>query len=97
MKPSAQLQVISLELWQLKGELSFQTVTFLLSEITKSRYLPKTIDLKQVSRSDSAGLALLVEILRLAHQHQQTIHFSNPPLQLQRIAQAAGLIEILAT
>ncbi len=97
MKPSAQLQVISPELWQLSGELSFQTVTPLLNEITKNCHFPKTINLEQVSRSDSAGLALLVEILRLAHQNQQTVHFSNPPLQLQQIAQAVGLIEILAT
>lgn len=96
MKPSAQLQVISPELWQLSGELSFQTVTALLNEITKNCHFPSTITLEQVSRADSAGLALLVEILRLAHQKQQTIRFSNPPSQLQQIAQAVGLIDILA-
>lgn len=96
MKPSVQLQVISPELWQLNGELSFQTVTALLNEITKNCPFPKTINLEQVSRADSAGLALLVEILRLARQQQQTVHFSNPPLQLKQIAQAVGLIEILA-
>jgi phospholipid transport system transporter-binding protein len=97
MKPSVQLQVISPELWQLNGELTFQTVTVLLNEITRNcqQNFPTTINLEQVSRSDSAGLALLIEILRLAHQNHQVIHFSNPPLQLCKIAQAVGLTEVL--
>jgi len=97
MKPFAQLQVISPEMWQLSGDLNFQTVTALQKEITLNcqHGFPKTINLEQVSRSDSAGLALLIEILRLAHQKQQTVRFSSPPLQLQRIAQAVGLTEIL--
>lgn len=99
MKSFSQLQVISPEMWQLSGDLNFQTVTVLLKEITLNcqHGFPKTINLEQVSRADSAGLALLIEIMRLAHQKQQVIHFSNPPPQLQRIAQAVGLIEILAT
>jgi phospholipid transport system transporter-binding protein len=99
MKPSPQLQVISPEIWQLSGELSLKTVMAVLNEITLNcqQGFPKTINLEQVSRTDSAGLALLIEIMRLAHQKQQVIHFSNPPPQLQRIAQAVGLIEILAT
>lgn len=99
MKSSSQLQVISPEIWQLSGELSLKTVTAVLNEITLNcqHSFPKTINLEQVSRTDSAGLALLVEIMRLANQKQQVIHFSNPPSQLQRIAQAVGLTDILAT
>lgn len=99
MKPSKQIQVISPEQWQLSGNLNLQTVSMLLKEITLfcQKTFPQTIDLAQVSRADSAGLALLVEIVRLAHQHNQTIHFVNPPSQLLQIAQAVGLTDILET
>jgi phospholipid transport system transporter-binding protein len=44
------------------------------------------IDLGGVSESDSAGLALLLEWLRLAKGRSQVVHFANVPAQLAALA-----------
>ena len=54
-----------------------------------------TLDLASVSRSDSAGVALLVEVMQLAKSASQTIHFSNLPEQMKEIAGVSGLLDIL--
>ena len=53
------------------------------------------IDLAQVERSDSAGLALLVECLRQAHQSGKTIRFFNIPAQMLAIARVSSLDQVL--
>jgi len=53
------------------------------------------IDLQAVERSDSAGLALLIEWLRVARHLNKTITFRNIPPQMHAIAQVSGLEEIL--
>ena len=53
------------------------------------------IDLGGVTRSDSAGLALLVEWLRLAEQQGITLRFHNLPDQLREIARVSDLLPIL--
>ena len=53
------------------------------------------IDLSHVERSDSAGLALLVECLRHARQSGKTIRFFNIPAQMLAIARVSGLDEVL--
>lgn len=53
------------------------------------------IDLSGVTESDSAGLALLLEWLRIARRRQQTVHFANVPDQiaaLARISEVESLI-----
>ncbi len=54
------------------------------------------IDLKGVTRADSAGLALLVEWLRAAERAGKSISFVNVPVQLSSIARISGLDEILS-
>jgi len=75
--------------WQLTGELSFATVTQLLTEFTT---MPAAIDLSQVTRTDSAGLALLIE-LRKRHQ---SIEFHHLPEQMLTLAKVSGVDEILS-
>ncbi|MCW8932356.1 MAG: STAS domain-containing protein, partial [Gammaproteobacteria bacterium] len=53
------------------------------------------IDLAQLERSDSSGLALLVEWYREAEQEDKTISFFNLPAQMYEIARISGLNEIL--
>ena len=77
----------------LQGALNFETVPAVYQ---KSRALfRKTdalrIDLKDVSLCDSAGLALLVDWLRLAKQHQVKISFEHLPPQLIAIAKVSGV------
>jgi phospholipid transport system transporter-binding protein len=53
------------------------------------------IDLADVSRSDSAGLALLIAWMRSAKKHNQPITFFNIPNQMLAIAEASGLDQVL--
>jgi len=53
------------------------------------------IDLGHVQRSDSAGLALLVECLRHARETGRTIRFFNIPAQMLAIARVSALDEVL--
>lgn len=80
--------------WHISGELDFATVAALLDEIRTSRGrqgLPGAIDLKAVSRTDSAGLAFLIELLRDAKRNGQNLNFQNLPPQLLHIAEISGL------
>lgn len=65
------------------------------TETTKSSKNTLEINLSQVTRSDSSGLALLVEWQRLAAQHKKTIIFKNLPSQLFNMAKLSKLDNIL--
>ena len=54
-----------------------------------------TIDLKQVTQADSAGLALLIEWLRQARQAGVSLTFSNIPPQMQGLIRVNGLQDTL--
>ena len=49
------------------------------------------IDLTQVARADSAGLALMVEWLRRAQVAGRRLHFANIPAQMQTLIRVNGL------
>ena len=84
--------------WLLQGELGFQSVSAVLREAgTRMQGEARIeVDLKGVSRADSAGLALLVEWLREAEHAGNEIVFVNVPDQLLSIARVCGLDEILS-
>lgn len=81
----------------LEGELSFATVTRLNGDALK--LLGETdairIDLQGIARSDSAGLALLVEWMRTAHRLGKPIQFLNIPQQMLAIARVSSLDQVL--
>ena len=84
--------------WLLQGELDFESVPDLLRH-AGARMLGKErleVDLKAVTRADSAGLALLVEWLRESETAGNDIVFINVPPQLLSIARVCGLDEILS-
>ena len=83
--------------WMLVGDLSFATVpTFRGGLDINSADRPRiSIDLAGVTRSDSAGLALLIEWLRESERLGKTITFLNMPAQMQSIARVCGLEGIL--
>jgi len=85
-------------LWLLEGELGFASVPAVLESsaegLTDSREIQ--VDLKGVTRADSAGLALLVEWLRESERAGNVITFTNVPEQLLAIARLCGLDEILS-
>ena len=81
-----------------EGELNMVTVPTLLQAIASQ--FPASgseahIDLAGVTRSDSAGLALLVEWLRLAKTRNIRLQFHNLPPQLRDIARVSDLLPLL--
>ena len=83
--------------WLLQGELGFDTVPALLehagAEMTDAGEIE--VDLRGVTRADSAGLALLIEWLRESERRGNRISFVNVPVQLMSIARISGLDDIL--
>ncbi len=79
------------------GALTFETVPGLYrnssSWFTGTGDL--TIDLAQVERTDSAGLALLIEWLRRARVANRTLRFANIPAQVQTLIRINGLQDAL--
>lgn len=81
----------------ISGELTFATVNSLLTEV-KSLVASQSsldVDLSDVTRSDSAGLALLVHWMRAAKQAKKSLVFHQIPAQMMAIASASGLDELL--
>lgn len=83
---------------RVSGELSFTTVTGLLEQ---SRPLLQgaqgwlVMELADVQRVDSAGLALLIQWMRMARERGIDILFRHVPEQLMAIARASDLEQIL--
>jgi phospholipid transport system transporter-binding protein len=94
----ARLTVNGAGRWLLEGELGFASVPAILAhpgaDITATEEVE--VDLKGVTRADSAGLALLVAWLRESESLGQKIAFLNVPPQLLSIARVSGLDEILS-
>lgn len=81
---------------RLDGALSFDTVPGLWREVRVwaddgDAGSEIGIDLSGVTRADSAGLALLIELQRLARTHGRTLKFQNIPAQLRQLIYANGL------
>jgi phospholipid transport system transporter-binding protein len=54
------------------------------------------LDLAQVERTDSAGLALLIEWLRHAQAAKRKLRFANIPAQVQTLIRINGLEDALS-
>lgn len=79
------------------GTLSFGKILPLLRQ-SQPFFDGKTslvFDLKGVDKTDSAGLALLVEWMSLAKKQGQDIAFTNMPKQMLDIARVSGLDGVL--
>ena len=76
--------------FRLSGALTFETVPELLDRSRKLLPFERALD-----RIDSAGLALLIEWLRLAAAHGQTIAFRQAPAQMRDLARVSGLDGVL--
>lgn len=76
----------------LAGELTFSSVD---KKIMKSFNFIKSkkkccINLEYVNLLDSAGLALIVEIIKLAEKHNTELTFDNIPKQLSALSKLSG-------
>lgn len=85
--------------YAIEGELNNQTVPEiskqLLTLIPAVEGKNITMDLALVSRSDSAGVALLVDVMQLAKSANLNLLFTNLPQQMKDIAGLSGLLDIL--
>lgn len=82
---------------EIHGELSFSSVPALWNDCRAQCASGDAIDvdLGQIQRSDSAGLALLTEWLREAQRRGVNLRFFNIPVQMLDMARASGLDQIL--
>lgn len=82
---------------KVEGELTFATVNNVSIEAQQLLESAPTftIDLTAVTRSDSAGLALLIDWMRMANTSNKHIVFHNIPAQMLAIANASGLDALL--
>jgi len=91
----SQLIVQDDQTWQLSGELTFDTVGMLLAVLHNQleKSCPQMIDLAQVTRTDSAGLALMIELCRITQPN--ALNFQNMPTQMQHLATLSGVNSLL--
>jgi phospholipid transport system transporter-binding protein len=80
------------------GVLVFDTVAYLLPLGSKAIAggNAAVIDLCGVTGSDSAGLALLIEWLSVAHAAGRSLAYANIPSQLQQLARLSEVDALLA-
>ncbi|MEX2517093.1 MAG: STAS domain-containing protein [Gammaproteobacteria bacterium] len=96
-KPTSQLQSRAGGDWTLEGELTFTTVPALYDQARDAfaGSWPATIDLAGVDRVDSAGVALVIDWLRLARESRQPLSIRNVPQHMLSIAQLCGVGHLL--
>lgn len=82
--------------WRLRGELSFDTVSELAGRAEELFVEDSVqIDLGEVERADSAGVALLVQWMSEARRRGAAIRYLNIPSQMLAIARVSSLDQIL--
>lgn len=84
--------------FRIVGELTFNTVPEVAKKglaLFDGAGTDLCIDLRGVSRTDSAGLALLIAWLRYAKKENKTLQFLNIPTQMLAIARISSLDQIL--
>ena len=92
---SLTLSELSPGLYRVEGELTFASID---RQALKSFHFLKgneliSIDLSGVQASDSAGLALMIEWIRLARMSRVKLAFKNVPAQLLALAKLSGFDE----
>ena len=82
-----------------KGDLTFTNVMALYEKsLLDLMHCPQLrFDFSQLHSSDSAGLALVIEWMKLAEQSHKKIQFDNVSDDLMSIAKAAGLNGFIKT
>ena len=92
----ARLESLGAGRFRVSGVLDASTAREVLeeSEARFEQFAGLDIDLGGVGESDSAGLALLIEWLRLARQWQKEIRFENVPAQIEALARISEVEDL---
>jgi phospholipid transport system transporter-binding protein len=79
--------------FKVRGELDFQTVPAVWEKSQRlfADSASIAVDLAGVQRSNSAGLALLIQWMRYADTHDKRIAFHHIPEQMHEIARVCGV------
>jgi phospholipid transport system transporter-binding protein len=99
-KRAAAGSVVALEpgRYRVCTDLSFDTATSVLRELRSLLRGNKgavEFDLAEVQRADSAGVALLIELTRMARQGRYKLRFTHVPRQLEVLAAVSGVDGLL--
>jgi phospholipid transport system transporter-binding protein len=96
----ARLEALGEGRFRVSGVLDATTATDVLEQ-SESRFTQAAskidVDLGGVGESDSAGLALLIEWLRMAKQSGKEIHFANVPAQIEALARISEVEDLIGT
>ena len=83
--------------FRISGVLDARTATGILEQ-SEERFAQAPqidVDLGGVGESDSAGLALLIEWLRMARQWNKPIHFANVPAQIEALVRISEVEDLI--
>ncbi len=86
--------------YQIKGDLTFSNINkssvniFDLRQVDANNPSIIDIDLSQLGKIDSAGLALLIEWIKLFRLHKKELRFKNIPAPLSALAKLSYLTDI---
>ena len=84
----------------IKGDLIFSNINKATTKLLNFKQTDSTInsvitiDLQQLGKIDSAGLALLIEWIKFSRIHKKELRFNNMPAQLSALAKLSYLSEI---
>lgn len=83
--------------YALEGELTFATVpdAWQPSDGAFVGEAEVRLDLSAITRVDSAGIALLIELTRAARSAGTALHLDHAPPQLMALAEVGGLDKVL--
>ena len=93
----ARLESLGEGRFRVSGVLDASTASDVLEE-SEARFAQASridVDLGGVGESDSAGLALLIEWLRMARQWQKGIRFANVPAQIEALARISEVEDLI--
>lgn len=65
------------------------------NKLIKSKRSIEVIDMCDVKKIDSAGLAFIIEIMKTAKKYKKNIQFKNIPARMRTVAEVYGLSQIL--
>ncbi len=94
---AAELKSLGAGRFQVRGELGFETVKALLvsSQASFQESSQLEIDLAGITHGDSAGLALLIEWLRIAERDGKVLRYVGIPEQLRSLARISDVEDVL--
>ena len=95
----ARLESLGAGRFRISGVLDATTAREMLeqSDSRFAQFKDLDIDLGGVGESDSAGLALLIEWMRIAKQSGKQIHFANVPAQIEALARISEVEDLIGT